>query len=340
MICLAIEPPLLEAVAMDHSSWPRPVEIPHTIPIDSLENDWIETELQTLEVYGTGSCDLGALAGMKKLAALEIGFIEPINLSPLSELKDLINLRIASREIEDLWNPRPESVLARVELSAEKIGDLSQLTALQQLESISLDCSGVLDDLTPLGRIQKLASLELSTCPSDIDLSFLSESARLRVLSVSLRGNSDRSWESLGELKQLEYLTIDQTAWTESTAALEGLTGLVGLDLTGCPELKDLKPLGKLSDLQYVCLTGCQEIRNFTPLGEIRNLRGLSLEGTSVRDLAFVKRLPKLRYLNIGNCPNLNDFSPLKGFLARGGFLDTGMNEQLEERLKSEGLKE
>lgn len=115
------------------------------------------------------------------------------------------------------------------------------------LESLS-NCRGMrvihcerlrIDSLAPLGRIPGLVSLRLHQCEV-------------------------RQWQTLGELKQLRHLLINDTT------------------------IIDLAPLSKLTHLEQLTIYPVKQVKTLLPLTAIKSLQRLSLNACLVRRSALL----------------------------------------------------
>lgn len=114
-----------------------------------------------------------------------------------------------------------------------------------------------ISDLSPLGSLYSLQSLNLCFCEQISDLSLLESLSSLKSVNLSL-------------CRQISDLS-----------PLESLSSLQSLDLSYCRQISDLSPLGALSSLQSLELSYCEQVSDFSPLGSLSSLQSLSLSGCS-----------------------------------------------------------
>jgi hypothetical protein len=121
--------------------------------------------------------------------------------------------------------------------------DLSVIAKLPNLESLQM-AGVVIDDLSPLAKLDRLTSLTLFNGDQPLDLS------------------------PLAGLVNLEALTLRYNRISDLTP-LSGLTKLRYLDLEG-NQISDVSPLAGLTGLERLYLTD-NPISDFSPLAEVRS---------------------------------------------------------------------
>jgi internalin A len=121
---------------------------------------------------------------------------------------------------------------------------------------------------------------------------------------------------------------------------LETLTKLTILNLSNCPFLEDLSPLGGLTQLkeldlsfdQFGTLFDYSQVHDLTPLAALKQLTSLNLAGCEqVNDLSPLVGLKQLASLNLSKCPSITDLSVL-------GKLDS-LKELVVSRIMVNGIK-
>lgn len=75
--------------------------------------------------------------------------------------------------------------------------------------------------------------------------------------------------------------------------------------------MADLGPLGLLRGLEYLSLAGCRAVRDLAPVGKLDNLEWLDLTQTAIGDLAPLVGADYLRSLDLTGCSNVNHVGPL-----------------------------
>ncbi len=119
--------------------------------------------------------------------------------------------------------------------------DLSAIANLTNLESLQM-AGVVIDDLSPLAKLERLTSLTLYNGGQPLDLSPLSGLVNLE--SLTLRNNKISDLTPLAGLIKLRYLDLEGNQITD-VSPLAGLTGLNRLYLTDNP-ITDFSPLAEL----------------------------------------------------------------------------------------------
>jgi internalin A len=111
------------------------------------------------------------------------------------------------------------------------------------------------------------------------------------------------------DLSHLNYVT-------QLPRELERLTSLQKLNLSGCVQLSDLRPLARLSSLQTLNLSGCERLSDLGPLAKLNSLQTLHLFGCAqLNDLTPLAALSSLRTLHLSGCRSLRQFGPLESLL-------------------------
>ncbi|HWQ96481.1 MAG TPA: leucine-rich repeat domain-containing protein [Clostridia bacterium] len=123
--------------------------------------------------------------------------------------------------------------------------DLSVIVKLPNLESLQM-AGVVIDDLSPLAKLDRLTSLTLFNGDQPLDLSPLAGLVNLEALT--LRNNRISDLTPLSGLTKLRYLDLEGNQISD-VSPLAGLTGLERLYLTDNP-ISDFSPLAEVrSDL-------------------------------------------------------------------------------------------
>ena len=189
--------------------------------------------------------DLSPLSDLRSLKELRIWYTPVSDLSPLATLKSFEAIEILDAPIRDLSPLAGLSRLKELQIIIAPVSDLSPLSALKNLEHLDLYDTNV-SDLTPLRGLKNLKKLDLN-------------STKVRDLSP------------LAELKNLEYLDLGNTL------------------------IRDLSPLADLKSLEYLDLRNTY-VKDFSPLVESENLRELFVNKMQAptTPLALLKRYLKI----------------------------------------------
>ncbi len=240
------------------------------------------------------------------------------NLSTLSRLPHLEVLDLESTSASDLGPLRTLRKLRVLKLGydAGTLHPLGGLINLEQLEAVGQSRDSDIRDLSVLGQLKKLRSLNLSHTTIK-NLETLSKLRNLEELILSLTNLADLS--PLSSLRDLQELYVNETA------------------------VRDLSPLKKLTRLRNLNVAQTN-ISDISALSQLKNLEQLDLSGTSLSDISPLGRLPKLQRLVFQNQPvDLDDpialmittLKPLKQLT----LLDvsySGFTKAQTERLKRE----
>jgi hypothetical protein len=220
---------------------------------------------------------------------------------------------------------------------ADQVSDVSSLSALSDLEELTLRARSV-TDITPIGGLTKLERLNLmSTNVTDInalrslpslnsvdlfqtrvsDLSPLRELPNLTDMFIGCKQVADIG--QAARLKKLHIVCRDRVI--TSVASLTGLAELQDLkieafniDAGGFKELR-----APITTLSLQCLRTDRatnlfvgSIANFDQIGTLTQLTNLDVSFTSVSDIATLANLKDLQKLQLSQCPLLLDLGPLK----------------------------
>ena len=273
---------------------------------------------------------------------------------------DLMALDVRNRGIKNLTglehahnlkalNLGGEYIAGEGDVNSNVITDLSPLSALTQLNSLSLSNTGI-SNISVLAGLTQLQSLELGgNVISDVsalaaltqlnklrlsgniisDISPLAELTQLTYLSLGDNTISDVS--ALAELKKLTYLNLWYNTISD-VSALAALTQLNVLRLSG-NIISDISALANLTQLTYLSLDSntvsdisalanltqldslslnVNSISDISALSKLTQLTDLGLNGNSVSDVSPLAKLKKLTYLDLRN-NTISDVSPIVG---------------------------
>lgn len=176
----------------------------------------------------------------------------------------------------------------------EDASDISAIGKLADLKSIELvDCSGLKDlsALKPLAKLERLSA-------GDEDLEDISAVAGLSGLKgLSLSGTKVSDLSSLGKLTGLEELSLINRVPVSDLSPLAACTGLRQLNL-GNLENMDLAPLAEMKGLEILWLNGIS-LEDPGLLANLGKLQNLSLRNTGLTNLSNLPALPELRLLDV-----------------------------------------
>ena len=195
--------------------------------------------------------------------------------------------------------------------------DLSVLSSLPDLKTLGL--SGDFADLSPLGNLAKLETLDLLfTGGASHDLSALGSLTALKSLYMQ---NVDASgWQFLSNLSALEKLSLpdaniaslselplaSMTSLTDLNLSLNPLSSLSGLNAASSltrlnidqSQVSNLADLSGLSALESLSIAGIPA-QDFSVLADLVSLRSLHAPDTALTDLSVIAGLSQLEKINI-----------------------------------------
>ncbi|WP_143138718.1 NACHT domain-containing protein [Lentzea waywayandensis] len=98
---------------------------------------------------------------------------------------------------------------------------------------------------------------------------------------------------------RLNSLRLEEISSLRSVDQLNFLDGPTSVMLKNCPELRDLSGLARWSEtLGSLSITNFDEL-DLAPLRSLSNLSSLVIDGSPLRDISFLREMPKLRSLAI-----------------------------------------
>ncbi len=145
-----------------------------------------------------------------------------------------------------------------------------KLPELQKLVVVTCD----IKNPKYVSKMENLVQLGLYGCSGTDDLSFLKNATGLKKLWYANSKCTDIS--AVGNLKNLNELSIRPYKYMDDISAVGNLTKLVKLDIAG--KFSDISAIGKLKKLKELCIE-CGAVTDLEPLGNLKKLQKLSLEG-------------------------------------------------------------
>jgi internalin A len=227
----------------------------------------------THELPGIWDTFVAAVASYRptRLALTGIGLH---NLSDLSDVASLQQLRLLNTSVTDLSTLSRLPLLRSLTLNGKSVKDVSSLTGLNDLTGLDLRGTAV-SDLGPLAGLTNLQWLDVG-------------------------GTQIADMKPLSGMQRLQGLLFSDTK-VKDLRPLANLHGLRWLDLqrTG---VEDLTPLSGMTVLQVLQFAGTA-VTDLTPLAGLRRLERVLLDDTSVVDLSALAELPKLREITLLRTP-------------------------------------
>ncbi len=235
----------------------------------------------------------------------------------VADMETLTDLDAANFSIRNLAGLEHAINLKRLDLTDNKITNITPLANLTQLEELYLGTAqfslfapktNQISDLSPLANLTQLKILELR----DNRISDITSLANLtRLEDVNLASNQIRDITPLAHLTRLDRLNIWENQIRDITP-LTNLTQLTRLSLA-INQIQDITPLTNLTQLAGLRLQNNQ-ISDITPLANLTQLKSLYLMSNEIRDIASLTNLTHLEELYL-NSNQISDITPLANLI-------------------------
>lgn len=262
----------LRANWSEDQSWPMHDILPK---LPSLGRLWIALYIHVAP-YST-IAKLPSLGQCPRLTSLTLKDTRHLDLSPLEELAELIDLDLIGR--------------------TDPSTSLRPIAKLKGLRSLRIEIAGASDeitDLTPLAEAKGLERLVIDTEASTIGHDRLGELPKLT--NLVLNSGSIKRVPRFQNPQLIRHLDFAPHPWRGS-------------------ELKDISSLSETRNLETLILRECEGVEGWTALAGLKQLRHLDLGGTSIESLDVLAGLENLEILSLALC-KLDDLSPLAGLKA------------------------
>lgn len=269
-----------------------------------------------------------------------------------SQLRDVIALDLAGKDIQDLSGIEHLRYLERLNLDDNHISDVTPLRTLYRLTHLSLNNNGIIDlgeagfdtlthlylielslnnnvqtsetgdetrlsDIGLLGKLTDLQDLRLNHNHIR-DISPLSQAEELT--DLELRDNRIQNIAPLYSLSRLTNLDLSRNQ-IDQISDLSSLTQLERLNLRE-NFISDIRPISALEDLVYLNLHSNESIQSISPLSHLTHLESLILENIPVgEEVSLLESMPKLLHLNLQNC-GISDYAVIGDLMAKGALQD------------------
>jgi len=174
-------------------------------------------------------------------------------------------------------------------------------------KSIDLSNNKSITDITPLGKLSSLTSVNISNTQTS-DLTPLRNLNNLEELDIS--GTNITSLDALKFATRISVLKMAKTPVIDFSL-IAGFTSMEILDLSGTSieKLDLLTGLNGLTDLRF----SETKVSNLQPISGLTNLEVLYFNETPVTEFTALKNLAKLQLICC-NGTNVKDLSPVDGF--------------------------
>jgi internalin A len=221
--------------------------------------------------------------------------------------------RAGTRECDEA--NRILSSCTQLNLSSEKIRDISPLSPLTNLTSLDLYNNNI-SDISPLSPLTNLTTLILYG--NEVrDISPLYSLTNLT--SLYLNNNQIRDISPLSLLTNLTSLSLRDNQISD-ISPLSPLTNLTSLNLN-INQISDISPLSPLTNLTWLDLNR-NKISDISPLSPLTNLTSLHLYENLLSDISPLSPLTNLTSLDL-NRNEISDISPQRSLLEKWRTLST-----------------
>jgi Leucine-rich repeat (LRR) protein len=118
-------------------------------------------------------------------------------------------------------------------------------------------------------------------------------------LAKSAAKEAIKQWEAvIPKLKGLRKLTIHQKTNQSLFEAISTLESLKELSFESL-KLSDLRPILRLVNLKKLSLKNCSQIKDISPVGELTNLDALEIENMPIKAINSLENMQQLRDLRL-----------------------------------------
>lgn len=221
--------------------------------------------------------------------------------------------------------------------------EMTDLKKFPKLRAIKI-YGGTTEKIEAISKIEGIEYLMLTNYEGT-DATTIKNMKNLKCLDVI---GSYEEWEFIGEMTQLETLTLNHIS-LPNLLFLKDLKNLTRLNVEYC-DIERLNGLEKLPQLEYLRLLEIPEeasLREYEKIGDLKNLKQLSLfVCRAIEDISFLSNLSKLELLtlrelgttnissvsNVSKFPNLGGISLSDDIIAENQELNQKIEKVLEER--------
>ena len=215
-------------------------------------------------------------------------------------------LELSGNRIVDLTPISQLNSLEYLDLSGNRIVDLTPISQLNSLSWLELSGNRIVD-LTPISQLKNLYYLNLSGNQiDDDDLTLISQLNSLR--SLELSGNRIVDLTPISQLKNLYYLNLSGNQIDDDDLTLISQLNLQHLELSG-NQIVDLTLISQLNSLEYLDLSS-NRIVDLTPISQLQYLKRLDLSGNPIVDLTPISQLKNL-YALVMSDSRIVDLTPI-----------------------------
>lgn len=264
---------------------------------------------------------------------------------PRNELERLTELDASDRGIESLAGIEAMPNLSILDLTGNRIQDLSLLTELVRLRELHLRDNNMVDlrgaGIEALGELPELELLNLRhnrgvshpESPDEhqriSDLSPLLELSGL--VKLDLRDNHVEDVGALAELGSLRHLDLRDNRLSENAVApLSALSQLEHLNLRN-NDLRSIEGIGSLTSLRYLNLHSNEHIESILPIAPLTLLDTLILRRVPVeQDISVLAELTALSRVNLRQS-GIRELGVLADLMEQGALQDDPQSGRFAE---------
>ncbi len=222
--------------------------------------------------------DKGLEAAIRKAISKPVGDLTKSNVGRITYLHTQYAENIFIENLEGIQHLKN---LEKLIIPDSKLSDLSPLSGLTSLESLSIWGGGTISDLSPLEGLTELTELFLAKQ----NISNLEPLSRLKKLrELKLYSNQISNLEPLSGLTSLEVLYLNDNKIIDINP-LRSLTNLTSLALSD-NQIRDINPVKNLTKLESLYLKN-NPILNDAPLEELRR----NNPNVKISALTFIKKV-------------------------------------------------
>jgi uncharacterized protein (TIGR02145 family) len=246
------------------------------------------TNLFYLSVYMNSLDSLGEISELSNLSSLDISYNNLSNLNGIENLTNLSNLNLNGNNISNLAGIQYLTMLSTLDCEYNQLSNIQYINSLSQLTSLRISGNTMLSDITGIGNLTSLWSLDAMMCAIN-DASEMNLLVSLRTLDLS--SNPINTLPDLSSLNYLWTISLDNCSLNflpKFPQSLQRIWASEGVD--SIPDLSYLPNLGVLS-------IGYNNLNSIPDLSLNNNLTSLRCIGNKLTSLP-----------NLSNLPNLSQF--------------------------------
>jgi Leucine-rich repeat (LRR) protein len=217
---------------------------------------------------------------------------------------DLKLTRIPNSLQKYLQSKPAQEFLTHLDLSRNRISDISALKELKNLTEIDLSGNQI-SDISAFKKLKNLTEIDLSSNEIS-DISALKELKNLT--KIYLQSNKISNISALKELKNLTEIDLSSNEISD-ISALKELKNLAKIYLHD-NQISNISALKELKNLTKIYLQS-NKISDISALKELKNLTQIYLQSNKISDISALKELKNLTEIDLHN-NQISDISALK----------------------------